>query len=83
VASPKKSMTIRLPIDLYTATSEMARRREVSVNAVVQEGLTVLLQKEEYARLYDAFGALGKDLQESDVEFASDAQWEVINRGEG
>jgi hypothetical protein len=54
----------------------------MSVNALVQEGLTVLLKREEYARLYDAFGELGKDAQESDVEFASDAQWEVVSRGE-
>ncbi len=82
MASPKKSMTIRLPIDLYNSSSEVARRREMSLNALIQEGLNVLLKKEEYARLYDAFGQLGKDAQESNVEFASHAQWEVIGHGD-
>ena len=83
MASPKKSMTIRLPIDLYESSSEVAKRRETSLNALIQEGLNALLKKEEYTLLYDAFGQLGKDEAESNVEFASHAQWEVIRHDDG
>lgn len=77
-----KTLTVRLPISIYRAGSEIARRRNMSFNALVQEGLSAILKEEEYARLYDAFGQLGEDVEESNIEFAAHAQWEVVRRGD-
>lgn len=77
-----KTLTVRLPLDLYQAGSEIAKRRQISLNALIQEGLTAMMKAEEYTRLYEAFGQLGEEAEESDVEFASHAQWEVVSRGD-
>jgi hypothetical protein len=76
-ASPK-SLTIRLPHDLYETARAVARRREMSLNALVRNALEVMAQDEEKARLYEAFGLLGEDVKESEVEFALPAQREVV-----
>ncbi len=77
-----KTLTVRLPLDIYQTSAEIAKRRKVSLNALVQEGLTAVMKEEEYARLYEAFGQLGEDAEEADVEFAAHAQWEVVSRGD-
>lgn len=77
-----KTLTVRLPLELYQASSEVANQRRISLNALVQEGLNTILQAENYTRLYEAFGQLGEDAEESDVEFAAHAQWEVVRRGD-
>jgi len=79
--SATKALTVRLPSGLYQAGADAARRRNVSLNALIRDGLTALLKEEEYARLYDAFGELGEDAEGSDVEFAIAAQREVVNGG--
>ena len=80
--TPAKTLTIRLPFDLYQAISAVAKQRHISFNALVQESLSTILQAEEDARLYEAFGQLGADTGDADVEFATAAQWEVVSRGE-
>jgi hypothetical protein len=75
-----KALTVRLPLDLYESSSALARHRRVSLNTLIQEGLAALLREEEQARLYAAFGELGEEMQEADVEFAVPAQWEVVRR---
>lgn len=77
-----RTLTIRLPLDLYQTTSALATRRHMSFNALVQEGLLAILKAEEDARLYEAFGQLGEDTEIADVEFAAPAQWEVVSRGD-
>jgi len=77
-----KTLTIRLPLDLYQAISTVAKQRHISFNALVQESLITILKAEEDARLYEAFGQLGADAEEADVEFATAAQWEVVSRGD-
>jgi len=81
--SATKALTVRLPLDIYHASAEVAKRRKMSLNALVREGLTALLRDEEYADLYEAFGQLGEDAEESNVEFAAHAQWEVVSGGKG
>ena len=75
-----RSLTIRLPLSLYEASLDVATRRNTSLNALVREGLTTLLEKDELVQLSEAFGQLGEDTEESDVEFAAHAQREVVNR---
>ena len=77
-----KSLTIRLPLELHRACQKVAQRRQISLNALIQEGLHAIMKSEEYTRLYHAFGQLGEDAEESDVEFAAQAQWEVLSRDE-
>lgn len=76
-----RSLTVRLPDDLYETARAVARRREVSLNALVQQGLEALARQEQDAHLYEAFGLLGEDAAEADVEFAQPAQREVLARG--
>jgi len=75
-----KTLTVRLPLELHQAISEIANRRQISLNALVQESLSTQIQAGDYACLYEAFGQLGEDEEESDVEFAAHAQWEVVSR---
>lgn len=82
MATKTKTLTVRLPLGLYQVCSKIAERRQMSLNALIQEGLTRMIKAEEYGRLYEAFGRLGEDAEESDVEFAAHAQWEVISRGD-
>jgi hypothetical protein len=49
---------------------------------LVELGLSALLKADEGARLYEAFGQLGEDAQEVDVEYALPAFWEVLERDE-
>ena len=74
-----KTLTIRLPLDLYQAISAVAKQRHISFKALVQESLATILRDEEDARLYEAFGQLGADAEEADVEFATAAQWAVVS----
>jgi hypothetical protein len=50
------------------------------MNATIQEALYLLMREERQAQLYEAFGLLGEDAAEADVEFALDAQREVVTR---
>src|SRR5262249_55011685 len=77
-----KALTVRLPADLYQTSSELARRRQVSLNTLIQQALAAILKAEGEARLYEAFGELGEDAEEADVEYALPAQWEILRRGD-
>ena len=77
-----KTMTVRLPQALYETARSVARRREMSLNALVREGLEAISKKDNEARLYESFGLLGEDARMCDVEFAFNAQREVVARGE-
>jgi len=80
-APPQKTFTVRVPGDLYESSRNVAKRRGMSVNALVQESLARLVQEEEDAAFYDSFTLLGQDAEESSVEFAVAAQSEVVNGG--
>ena len=82
MANQTKSLTVRLPQELYQASSEIAKHRKVSFNALVRESLRGLVKQQQYSRLYQAFGEVGEDAGESDVGFATEAQREVVSRGE-
>ncbi len=51
MSTQTKTLTVRLPLPLYHASSEIAKRRQISLNALVQEGLSAIMKSEEYARL--------------------------------
>lgn len=77
-----KALTVRLPEDLYRASAEVAKRRKVSLNSLVREGLNIILREEHYVRMYEAFGLVGEDASMTDVEFAVDAQREVVEHSD-
>jgi len=77
-----KPMTVRLPLHLYRAGREFARRRRISLNRLVQESLQAAIEAEEERQLYDEFTLLGQDTEECDVEYAFQAQREVVIQDE-
>ena len=58
----------------------IAERRQISLNALVQEALAAVSKAEEEARLYEEFNLLGEHPEECDVEFMMHAAWEVVRR---
>lgn len=77
-----KSFTVRLPVELYEASTAIAQERRVSMNALIQERLATLVHEEEQKQLYDAFSLVAEDEEEMSVAFAEEAQAEVICRDE-
>jgi hypothetical protein len=77
-----KSFTVRLAPELYDASAELARKRCVSLNSLIQECLSTAIRVEEEHEMYDAAELLGQDPDECDVEYAFAAQSEVALRDE-
>lgn len=73
-----KTITLRLPHELYATAVDLAQRRKTSLNRLIQEGLELLRKVEEDARLYDSFTVIGGDGESSDVGFATPAQSEIV-----
>ena len=80
--SRAKAMTVRLPLDLYRASREMAKKHRVSLNQLLQESLRARLRAEEEQALYDAFTRVGTDVEDASVDYAFEAQREVVLRDE-
>ena len=77
-----QSFTVRLPVELYEASTAIAQERRLSMNALIQERLASLVREEEDKRLYDAFSLIAEDEEEMSVAFAEAAQAEVLSRDE-
>lgn len=71
------AFTLRFDPALYERIKEVSERYGRSVTSFVQEAVAMKLREEDKAALFDAFTIAGDDLQESNVEFACDAQREV------
>jgi hypothetical protein len=71
-------LTVRLPQPLYEASKEAARRRKISLSRFIHDCLAGAIREETRRRLHDAFGEVGADAAGSEVEFAREAQAEVI-----
>jgi hypothetical protein len=78
----KVAFTVRLPRKLYRASSAAAKRRKVSLNRLVQESLAAAIRAEDDRRLYEEFTLLGQDKELTDVEYAFEAEQEVVLRDE-
>lgn len=79
-AANAKSLTVRLRPTLYEAATSLAKRRRLSLNALIQESLEEILRIEEEREMYEAATLLGEDPDECDVEYAFAAQAEVALR---
>ncbi len=78
----KTAITIRLPQALHEAAAGLARRRGISLSRLVQESLEAALKADEDRRLREEFDLLGRDKELTDVEYAFEAQREVVLRDE-
>jgi hypothetical protein len=75
-----KPLTIRLPKDLYDRVAHSAASSNESINSFLIEGAVLRLREVEQRALYDAFTLLGGDRDEADVDFAAEAQSQVVGR---
>jgi hypothetical protein len=76
--SSTRTVTLRLPNDLYDKTAQLALQKHMSLNALLQEGAQRLLQQEEERELSAGFDLLAEHPDECDVEYAIYAQAEVM-----
>lgn len=73
-----KVLTVRMPRAMYDAAAGIAKKREISLNALVQDSLAAAIEADDYQTRYDAYTLLGQDLEECNVEYAIHAQAEVM-----
>ena len=75
-----KTLTIRLPLDLYERASHLAMTRGQSLNRLFQDGLQLLDSQDRDQRLFDDFTLIADALgNESDIGFAFAAQTETLD----
>jgi hypothetical protein len=77
-----KPITLRLPEDVYRGVQMLAQEAGSTINAVIAESLQERLRKREEEALWQSFTLLGSNEEESDVDFAFDAQSEVALGGD-
>lgn len=70
--------TVRIPASLHKKAKEISKKESKSLNEVIRELIKDWLKKEEEKLLFEAFSAVG----EEDLEYAFNAQKEVILAGE-
>jgi hypothetical protein len=73
-----KTLTIRLPPQLYSAIQDMAKRGDVSLNTLVQESLATTIREANEKSRYDTYTLLGQDVEGCDLAYAAAAQAEVM-----
>ncbi|MHB9132008.1 MAG: hypothetical protein ACYDBB_13110 [Armatimonadota bacterium] len=73
-----KALTIRLSDSLYAQSRELAKKRHISVNALIQQSLEEFAHSEKERMLYDAFTLVGEETREANAEYALPAQSEVL-----
>jgi hypothetical protein len=72
------ALTVRLPDQVYRAARNMADRRGISINRLVQEALVEKAEKSVEERLSQAYDLLAQDSAESDVESIFAVQVEAL-----
>ncbi|MFI5384557.1 MAG: Arc family DNA-binding protein [Fimbriimonadales bacterium] len=76
-----KQMPLRLPQELYEQLCRAAEELKTSMNNLIVESVKTTLKEREYKALYDSYTLLGRDAQEASVEYAFEAQSEVVLGG--
>lgn len=76
------AITLRFNADLYRRVKEVSTREGCSINTFVLGAVSRKIAEEEASALYDAFTIVGEDIPEASVEYASDAQREVVLKDE-
>ena len=71
------AFTLRFDPTFYERVKAVSASGGKSVTSFVQEAVASKLHEEDAAALFQAFTLVGEDLEESNVEFARDAQQQV------
>jgi hypothetical protein len=71
------AFTLRFNPNLYERIKAVSECRGQSVTSFVQEAVVRKLREEDAVALFDAFTLVGEDLEETNLEFACDAQREA------
>ena len=74
----KIALTLRLPIELYEKTKIIAQKERKSFTGYVRELLEEKVKEEEKKALFDAFSLVAEDIDDVDVDYAFEAQREVV-----
>ena len=77
-----QATSVRLPADLYKGSVDAARRRGVSLNALIRDALSRVIEEERNREMFESATLLGLDADTCEVDFALDAQAEVALRDE-
>ena len=72
------AFTLRFDPTVYARVKTVSERSGRSVTSFVQEAVARKLREEDAVALFDAFTLVGKDLEETNLEFARDAQREAV-----
>jgi hypothetical protein len=72
------ALTVRLPDQVYRAARNMADRRGISINRLVQEAIAEKAEKSVEERLSRAYDMLAEDPMEADVESLFAIQAEAL-----
>jgi predicted transcriptional regulator len=72
------ALTIRLPDPIYRAAKNMADRRGISLNRLVQEALAEKAEHSVAERLRQAYDLLAVDSAEDDIESSFGIQAEAL-----
>jgi predicted DNA-binding ribbon-helix-helix protein len=73
------ALTVRLPDQVYRAARNMADRRGISINRLVQEAIAEKAEKSVEERLNRAYDMLALDSAEANVESLFAIQAEAAN----
>ena len=74
----KTALTLRLPPDIYEEAKNIAKKKGKSFSGYLRELLEERIREEKKKMLFDAFSQIAKDKEEIDVEYAFEAQREVV-----
>ncbi len=74
----KIALTLRLPVELYKKIKMIAQGKGKSFTGYIRELLEEKLKEEEKKALFDAFSLVAEDTEEVNVDYAFEAQKEVV-----
>jgi len=77
-----QTVTLRLPADLCHQATELARQRNQSISALLNEDIQRLLKENSDRALSDAFDLLSEFSDECNVDYAFSVQAEAVLRDE-
>lgn len=72
------ALTVRLPDPVYRAARNMADRRRISINRLVQEAIAEKAGRSVEERLAEAYDVLAMDSAEADIESSFAIQAEAL-----
>lgn len=72
------ALTVRLPDNVYLAARNMAERRGISINRLVQEAIAEKAEKSVEERLRQAYDMLAIDSEATEVENSFAIQAEAL-----